>query len=113
MGTITVGDAWGWIAAAFGAFLLICNVWDRVAAIKAKAQEPNQTQDERIQHLEEHKKHTDGCLARDNDAIKKLSEGNRCTQRALLALLDHALDGNNVKQMETAKQELISNLINK
>ena len=37
----------------------------------------------------------------------------RVSQQALLALLDHSLDGNNVKQMEEAKDAIQKHLLNK
>ena len=83
-----------------------------VKAIKA-AKAPNDTQNARLDALEEWKKEVDSKLDRDLDRFGRLDEGMHVTQRALLALLDHGLDGNNVKQMQDAKEGLQTYLINR
>jgi hypothetical protein len=55
----------------------------------------------------------DGKLNNDNDRLESLDEGSRVTQRAILALLDHGIDGNNIDQMQDAKKALQSHLINR
>lgn len=52
-------------------------------------------------------------LARDKDRLDAYEDGMRVSQQALLALLDHSLDGNNVKQMEEAKDAIQKHLLNK
>jgi len=49
----------------------------------------------------------------DKKRLDSLDEGNRATQRALLALLDHGIDGNNIEQMQHAKEALQNHLINR
>ena len=55
----------------------------------------------------------DEYLALDKRRLDNMDEGNRVTQRALLALLAHGIDGNNVEQMEKAKSALEEHLINR
>lgn len=50
---------------------------------------------------------------KDNRRINAIEEGNRITQRAILALMSHAIDGNNTKQLTEAKEALNDYLINK
>ena len=45
--------------------------------------------------------------------IESIEEGNKVTQKALLALLAHALDGNNTAQLQDAKEGLQQYLINR
>lgn len=100
----------GWF---LGGVILLRNggkaILDIVKAFKA----PNDEQDKRIQALEDHVKKNDSYLARDNQRLDAIEEGNRVTQRAILALLDHSLDGNNTKQMQDAKTDLQNHLINR
>jgi hypothetical protein len=69
--------------------------------------------DDRLHELEEWRKGVDQSLARDLNRFEALDEGERVTQRALLALLDHGIDGNNIDQMQEAKKALQSHLINR
>ena len=80
-------------------------------AVKA-AKAPNDQQNERLNALEDWRKEVDRKLNRDNDRLQDIDSGNRVTQRALLALLDHGIDGNNIKQMQDAKEALQDHLIN-
>lgn len=80
-----------------------------VQAIKS----PNAEQDKRISDLEKHMEEVDGYLARDKERLDSIDGDTRVTQRALLALLAHGIDGNHQKQMEEAKEELEIHLIKK
>ena len=64
----------------------------------------NKTQDERLGKLEEK-------AAADYERLNQLEEGNAITQRALLALLAHGIDGNDIEAMKQAKAELTNYLI--
>ena len=80
-----------------------------ITALKA----PNAEQDKRLEQLEKHMKEVDGYLANDKQRLDNIDESTRVTQRALLALLAHGIDGNHQTQMEEAKKELESHLIKK
>lgn len=80
-----------------------------VSALKA----PNAEQDLRLSKLEKHMEEVDGYLANDKKRLDNIDESTRVTQRALLALLAHGIDGNHQKQMEEAKDELEYHLIKK
>ena len=82
-------------------------------AWKAPSEKQNDAQNKRLDALEEWRKEVDGKLNRDNDRLAAIDSGNRVTQRALLALLDHGIDGNNIEQMRHAKEELQTHLINR
>lgn len=59
--------------------------------------------------LEDHEK----FLNADKEHLSKIDDGNKITQRALLALLSHAIDGNSMQPMKDAKQLLETYLIDK
>ena len=58
-------------------------------------------------------KNMEAQLNKGNDRFEAMDTGNRITQRAILALLDHGIDGNNIRQMQDAKEELQNHLINR
>lgn len=82
-----------------------------VKAIKA-AKAPNDLQNTRLDNVEKDVKAIKGFIDNDNLRLKSLEDGRRIEMRVLLALLGHGIDGNNQKQMEAAKSELESYLIN-
>lgn len=74
---------------------------------------PNAEQDRQLAELQEWRKGVDQKLDSDNKRLLKKEDSDRITQRALLALLAHGIDGNHQKQMEEAKEELQNHLISK
>ena len=74
---------------------------------------PNAEQDRQLAELQEWRKGVDQKLDNDNQRLIRSEQGKRVTQRALLALLAHGIDGNHQKQMEEAKEELQNHLISK
>lgn len=97
------------------AFLLSAfNLWDRIDARKKAAQEPTEKLESRVKALEDIVKNEyETRFKSDLRRIEILEEGNRVTQKALLALLAHARDGNNTKQLEDAENDLKEYLINR
>lgn len=83
-----------------------------VKAVKA-ARAPGGTMDDRITVLEEWKKDVERKLSNDMLQLEEIHKGLRSTFQALLALLDHGLDGNNITQMEAAKTALEQHLIDR
>lgn len=113
MKTLTPAEIWTAVLAAISAFILICNGVEKVVKAVQIARSPNVKQDERLSSLEKWRESVDTKLASDKKHLDTIDEGNRATQRALLALLDHGIDGNNIAQMQTAKEELQNHLINR
>ena len=74
---------------------------------------PEKTQDERITHLETEVKEMRQYIDNDNKRLKALEEGNRVTQQAILALLSHAINGNDIDSLKDAKTKLENYLISK
>lgn len=86
---------------------------EKVAKAVRAAKAPNAVQDSRLDELEKWRVEVDQRLLSGNIHFEAIDEGNRVTQRALLALLSHGIDGNNVAQMERAKADLETHLINR
>jgi plasmid rolling circle replication initiator protein Rep len=113
MGDFTAAEIWTGILAAASAIVLLSNAIEKIIKAVHAAKAPNVKQDERLAELEEWRKKVDQSLAKDLDRFEALDEGERVTQRTLLALLDHAIDGNNIEQMQRAKEALQNHLINR
>lgn len=106
-------EMWAAAAAALGAIVLIGNAAEKIAKAWKAVKAPNEAQNERLDDHEKRLKAAEEKLDRDHDRFESLDEGMRVTQRALLALLDHGLDGNNVQQMQDAKNGLHNYLTNR
>ena len=78
-----------------------------------KAKEPNTRQNLRLDQLETKIEKMSMYLDNDNVRIKAIEEGNKVTQKALLALMSHAINGNDTDKLEEAKNSLEQYLINK
>lgn len=113
MENITPSQIWTAVAFIFSAIILTANAFEKIVSAVKAAKAPNIQQNERLDKLEEWKKEVDKMLVQDVNRFDAIEAGNRVTQRAILALLDHGIDGNNVKQMQDAKEELQNHLINR
>jgi hypothetical protein len=113
MEEITLGNIWTVVAWVAAAIVLLANAAEKIVKAVQAAKAPNAKQDDRLTALETWREEVDAKLAHDHDRFESLDRGNRVTQRALLALLDHGIDGNNIEQMQHAKEELQNHLINR
>lgn len=104
---------WPAVLAAASAIVLLANAAEKIMQAVKAAKAPNDHQNERIDALEKRMDAVDKKLASDQRHFDSIDAGNRVTQLALLALLDHGIDGNNIDQMQHAKEELQNHLINR
>ncbi len=102
----------------FQAILAICGAITAVAAavtvivsIVKKAKAPNEMQNSRIDKLEERINNHDSLFDTDNKRLQDIEQGNRVMQQALLALLSHSIDGNDVESLRKAKEIMQQYLI--
>lgn len=95
------------------AILTVGNAGLVIATIVTKAKAPNKIQNERISGLESRMDTVERHLDSDNKRIKAQEEGNKVTQKALLALMSHALNGNDNDKLLAAKDELERYLIDR
>lgn len=77
------------------------------------AKAPDKKQNERLDELERKVKHFDSLFDNDNKRLNELEEGNRVTQQALLALLSHSINGNDINKLTKARDDLQTYLIEK
>lgn len=77
----------------------------------SKARAPEKRQDERLTDLERRVAKHDEFLDRDKERLEMIEAGSRVTQRAILALLAHGIDGNDIDALRAAKSELQDYLI--
>lgn len=103
----------GLALALAGAVNTVGSAAEKIAKAWRAARAPNAAQDDRLALLEADMREVKEKLSNDYKHLETLDEGNRVTQRALLALLAHGLDGNNVEQMEKAKAALEEHLISR
>lgn len=75
------------------------------------ANKPNVSQNERLDDLEKWRRDTEQRLQSGSEHFHGIDESNRYTQEALLALLEHELDGNHTEKLKEAKDNLQSYLI--
>jgi hypothetical protein len=113
MANFTPAEVWTAVLAFASAIVLLSNAAEKVGKAIQTAKAPNARLDERMGKAEKHLEEIDGYLAVDRKRLDSLDDGTRATQRALLALLDHGIDGNNIEQMQHAKEALQNHLINR
>lgn len=90
------------------------NLWDRITLKLKAAKMPTKVLENRIDALEELLKVKYAQRFKtDLERIEQIEEGNKVTQKALLALLSHARDGNNTEQIVKAENELTQYLIDR
>lgn len=103
----------GAILAVAGGISTLGNAANWLVKLVQVFKAPNAEQDRQLAELQEWRKGVDQKLDNDNKRLLKKEDSDRITQRALLALLAHGIDGNHQKQMEEAKEELQNHLISK
>lgn len=113
MDNFSPGEIWTAVLAIASAIVLLSNAVEKIAKAVQTAKAPNQALNERVDALEAWKDGVDQKLDNDKKRLDGIDSGNRVTQLALLALLDHGIDGNNIDQMQHAKEELQNHLINR
>ena len=105
------------ILAVCGAISVVAGATAVIVKCVTALKQPNKKQNERLDTLESEVKHINGVIdaerARiterfidDGAHIEKIEEANAVTQRALLALLSHAINGNDTDSLKRAKSDL-------
>lgn len=84
-----------------------------ITALISKMKAPNVRQNLRLDQIETRLDKLSNYLDNDNVRIKAIEEGNKVTQKAILALMSHAINGNDTDKLEEAKNSLEQYLINK
>lgn len=66
----------------------------------------NKVQDERLETLEVWKRDVEIRLHNGDIHFRIVDEGNKVTQKAILALIDHGINGNDIDKLKLAKASL-------
>ncbi len=93
-----------------------------IALIISKARSPEKNQNKRIEECEkeiegikaqmvENKKEVERKFKKDLERLDNLEHGTMIIQKALLALLRHGIDGNDIDAMRNARDELETYLV--
>lgn len=108
----TPTEIWALASSILAAIILLVNAAEKIVKVVKVAKAPMNEQNERLDKLETDMKEVQCKLSQDHERFESIDASNRVTQRALLALLDHGIDGNNIEQMQHAKEALQNHLIN-
>lgn len=118
--TFTLAQAWAFLLALAGAIVAFAAAWAQVVKMVERIRKPNTDQNARLdahdKKLKDHDARFDRFeqfFANDKARLDAMDDSARVTQKALLALLSHAIDGNNTKQLQEAKNSLQDYLINR
>lgn len=95
----------------------VVEIFYKIRGIRGK---PNAKQDEMLakheKHLAQHDKRFeeyDRFFKKDKERLDEIDSSNRVTQKALLALLSHAINGDDMDSLQRAKESLEDYLTNK
>lgn len=113
MDGVTIQDIGTAVLAVASAFVLLSNAVEKGVKAWKTAKAPNDRQNERLDRIEERMDKVEHKLENDDKRISSSNEGNRFMQKAMLALLDHGIDGNNIEQMRHAKEDLQNYLVDR
>lgn len=95
------------------AIINVAAVVTLVYTVAKKAKSPNELQDKRIEALEKDVENFKRFFDNDKKRIDAIEEGNKVTQKALLALMGHAINGNDIDELKKAKSNLEKYLVDR
>lgn len=102
----TLGQIGAFIIAAVGLTLTILNVIDKLTIMKERADKPMTEVTDKIKALEEWRDKVNTRLENGNRHFDDIDASNRAIQKALLALMDSSIDGNNIDELKKARKDL-------
>ena len=118
--SFTPAELIAFITAIGGAIVTIGAVITLIFKLFNKVREPETKQNERLDAIEERLDAQDETIetfrqyfTNDDNRFKAIERSNKITQGALLALLKHALNGNDVNSLRDAEKQLEAYLIDK
>lgn len=108
------------ISTILGVILSLWAIVQMISKILEMVRKPERDQNKKIIELEKRVESLENMdtkiltfLKNDNSRIENIFKGNNVTQKALLALLSHAIDGNNESQLIEARNTLQDYLIHR
>ena len=120
----TLSQAWAVVLSITGGIVTIAAAVTVIIKIVKAAKRPNELQNEEIKAMHKRQDRFEERLdnmerdygeffRKDKERLDDIEKGNRVIQRAILALLSHGIDGNDIDAMRMAKKELEEYLITK
>ena len=109
--SFTIPQMWGWFLAICAAVITIVNTWKALREVKQAS--PTGKQAEMLKLHEERLDLIEERLNKGDSRFHALDDGNKVIQKALIALMGHAINGNDIDQLKSAKKELENYLVNK
>ena len=108
------------ILAVCGGIVSVSAAVTVIARVIAKAKQPEKIQNDRIskceQRLDDNDKKFekyDGFFKNDDARLKAIEESNKIILNALLALMKHAINGNDIDNLKQSQKELEAYLVKK
>ena len=93
--------------------ILVGTVITLIYTLAKFASKPNQTQNDRLDELEDWKCAAITRLSDGDQHFQKLDEANEAQLEALLAMLSHEISGNDFEKLKEARRKLEKYLISK
>lgn len=104
--TVTPSEIYNILLATSACIITVSGAVGIIIKWVQAAKKPNDTQNKRLDEIERRLTKHDEMLMNDDKRQKDLEEGNKVTMMALLALLRHSIDGNDVAGLKDAEKEL-------
>lgn len=101
------------ILAICAAIITLSGALTAITGWIAKAKAPNKLQDERIKKLEDRMDKAEDRLERGSDKFHKQDDSTKIMMECMLALMKHAINGNDVKMLEDMQTKLEKHLIDR
>lgn len=105
--------SWSALIAICAAVVTVSGAIGAIVKLITFLRKPEVKQNENIHELTGRMDSVDGKLAKDKERLDDLETGLKYTLESLLALLTHALDGNDIEGLKKAKKHLNDYLISK
>lgn len=119
-GVLTLQEFWTILMGCCSALITIAAAVTIVINAVKKLKEPENVQNQKLKEMDERMKVFEDRLKKheeyfnnDNKRLLAIEEGNRVTQKAILALMSHAINGNDIDKLKEAENSLREYLINK
>lgn len=111
--TFTLSDLLAVVLGFFGGVITISGAFNALGGWINKAKAPEAKQNERLTTLEKRVDKLEASTTSDGERLKQIEESNRITQRGMLALLKHSINGEDIDTLKRAEKDLEEYLITK
>lgn len=98
---------WGWVVSVLGAIILLAN---GIKAIR-ELLTPATAIAEKVEKLDKRDKEYAAKFEEINAALGKQEQTNQAVLKALVAIVNHEIDGNGIEGLKKARDELSNSII--